>query len=368
MKVSLVASAAVLVAHSALAGGVERSTQSVATIFEPGNYIEFSYTTANPQVSGTQVLVFPPSITGSSSGNMADGYGQVGMSVKFAVTEKLDVALIYDNPFGAGVAYAFPTAYFATGSTAALNTTSFTAVGRYRFGDNFSAIAGIRQQRMNASAIIPFIPGGYMGTASSDSGLGYLVGVAYERPDIALRVALTYNSTITHDMPTVETSALGVNNPSTTSVDTPQSVNLEFQTGIAPKTLLFGSVRWVDWSEFMIAPADYGTIVGGPLVSFADDTITYSLGVGRQLNEHWAAAFSVTHEPATGGLKSNLAPTDGRSAVGVGVTYRQDNMKLQAGVQHIWIGDATTSVFGAPGGAFTGNSALAFGMKVGFSF
>ena len=41
----------------------------------------------------------------------------------------------------------------------------------------------------------------------------------------------------------------------TTDVDTPQSVQLDFQTGVAPKTLVFGYVRWVDWSEFSISPA-----------------------------------------------------------------------------------------------------------------
>ena len=227
----------------------------------------------------------------------------------------------------------------------------------------------MRQQAFDANATIPFIPGGgYVGTTEKTSDTGFLVGAAYERPDIALRVALTYNSKISHDLPTTETSVLGVNRASTTSIETPQSINLDFQTGIAPKTLLFGGVRWVEWSEFTIAPADYSTIVGSPLVSFDDDTITYSLGVGRQLTENWAAALSVTHEPGTGGLKSNLAPTDGRTAVGVGVTYTQDNMKLQAGLQHIWIGDATTNVFGSPGGSFSDNTAVAFGMKVGFSF
>ena len=369
IRVALTASAALLAAHGAIAGGVDRSGQSISVIFERGNYAEFSFASVNPTVSGTQVLVFPPSVTGSSSGDMSNGYGYVGTAIKLAVTDKLDVALIYDQPFGASVSYPTPSAYFATGSMASLSTTAFTAIGKYRFSDKVSVYAGLRQQTMMASALIPFIPGGgYLGTTGSASGTGYLVGAAFERPEIALRVALTYNSSITHNLPTTETSLLGVGNTSTTVVDTPQSLNLDFQTGIAPKTLLFGGVRWVNWSDFSIAPADYGTIVGGPLVSFADDTITYSLGVGRQLNDSLSAAISVSHEPATGGLKSNLAPTDGSSSVGIALIYRQDNMKLQAGVRHIWIGDATTSVFGAPGGSFSGNTAIAFGMKVGFSF
>ena len=41
----------------------------------------------------------------------------------------------------------------------------------------------------------------------------------------------------------------------TTDLETPQSVQLDFQTGVAPKTLVFGYVRWVDWTEFNVTPA-----------------------------------------------------------------------------------------------------------------
>ena len=76
-----------------------------------------------------------------------------------------------------------------------------------------------------------------------------------------------------------------------TDVDTPQSVTLDFQTGVAPKTLVFGSIRWVDWSEFAISPPLYepatAALLGEPrpLVDYADDWWTYNLGVGRQLTD-----------------------------------------------------------------------------------
>jgi len=53
---------------------------------------------------------------------------------------------------------------------------------------------------------------------------------------------------------------------SVTEIKTPQSVNLEFQTGIAKVTLLFGSVRWVDWTAFNIFPADFPDV--NPIVSY----------------------------------------------------------------------------------------------------
>ena len=368
IRVSLAASAALLASQAAFAGGIERTTQSVGIIFETGNYVEFAFTSANPKVSGTGVLVTP----GAASGDMAPSYSTAGVAFKMPISDKIDVALIFDQPFGADVAYPFSPYYAGSAgpSTATLDSSALTGVVKYKFNDSFSVFGGIRHQSMTAQVSIPFI-GGYTATGSKSYNFGYLVGAAYERPEIALRVALTYNSSINHSLKTTETSVLaplGVSSP--TKIETPQSVNLEFQTGIAKNTLVFGSVRWAEWSKFSIDPAHYAALTGGAsLVSYADDVFTYKLGVGHRLNENWAIAASATYEKANGGVKSNLSPTDGKRAVGVGVTYTLDNMKIQAGISKIWIGDATTSLLGlAPAGNFTDNSALGFGMKIGFSF
>ncbi len=100
-------------------------------------------------------------------------------------------------------------------------------------------------------------------------------------------MALSANSPITHDIATSETSVLGVGNVSTTTVKTPRSINLSAQSGIAKDTLLFGSVRWVEWTAFDFTPADYFTLSsGGSLVSYNNDTVNYSLGIGRRINDN----------------------------------------------------------------------------------
>lgn len=366
MKLTLLASAALLAAQTAVAGGIDRSGHTVGVIFEEGNYVEFSFKSVAPKVTGVGAATSPT--PGAASGNVSPSYGLFGTALKFAVTDKLDAALIFDQPFGAEVNYP-ASAYFATGANASLTSTALTGVLRYKFTDRFSIIGGLRSQDLKAGAAVPFVAG-YTAAGAGDQAAGYLIGAAYERPEIAMRVALTYNSAIEHSLATFETSALlpgGATSP--TTIETPQSINLDFQTGIAPKTLLFGSVRWAEWSKFDISPAHYAALTGGAsLVSFSDDRITYTLGLGRQLNETWSIAGTFTHEAQVGGFASNLSPTDGYTSVGVGVTYRNDNMKLQAGVSHTWIGDATTGLFGVAAGEFADNTALGFGMKVGFSF
>lgn len=69
-----------------------------------------------------------------------------------------------------------------------------------------------------------------------------------------------------------------------TSVTTPQSVNLDFQTGVMKHTVAFANVRWVNWEDFSIRPnyfgqaADARGLVGANLVDYSDDQISATLG------------------------------------------------------------------------------------------
>ena len=91
-------------------------------------------------------------------------------------------------------------------------------------------------------------------------------------------------------------------------------MQLDFQTGVAPKTLVFGYVRWVDWPEFTTPPL-FGQITAAaagqsvPLVKYESAIWTYNLGIGRQLTDRLAGAFSITYEPETGDTMPTLAPT-----------------------------------------------------------
>lgn len=360
-----------LTTAAAHAGGIDRSGQSILAIFEKGNYAELSFGRVSPDVSGNATATYG----GFASGDMAGDYNQIGMAVKTDLTSSLSMALILDQPFGANVAYPVlgtpPATYYAAGSTATLKTTALTGVLKYTTANNLSVYGGMRYEKMSAEASIPFVAS-YTADSDNSGAVGYLIGAAWEKPEIALRVALTYNSKISHDFNVVETSLLtgGRPLPGTTTVDSPQSVNLDFQTGVAKDTLVFGSIRWVDWSEFEIAPAHYAALTsGGALVDYDSDTITYTLGVGRRFNENWAGAVSIGYEGAVGGFASNLGPTDGRTSITLGATYTKDNLKISGGVSYVMIGDAETTLNDViASGQFTDNSALGVGIRIGYSF
>ena len=358
MKQFAVVTAAMLAATSgAYAGGVERSTQSVAILFEEGRYVELSFGRFAPDVSGT--------VAGGavSSGDMAGDYNSWSLGYKMDIGESMSFAMILDEPIGANVNYPASAApYPLAGSTAKLTSGAITALLRYQFENNVSVYGGLRYETVHGVVSLPSVPGGYTLNTNHDSELGYVVGVAWEKPEIAARVALTYNSAITHTLDATETGLLAGTSQFDTEV--PQSVNLEFQTGIAKDTLLFGSIRWVDWTAFVIDPDGY--IPPDPLVDYAGDRVTYNLGIGRRFNDAWSGAVTIGYEKANGELTGNLGPSDGMKSIGLAATYTMDNMKITGGVRYVDIGDATTNP--PISGVFTDNSGVGFGIRVGYTF
>jgi len=356
-------------ATAAAAGGLDRSGQGIGILFEPGTVVELSFATVTPQVSGVGAGTTPSLVTptpGAASGSMAPTFIMPGFGYKQDLGKSLSLALIYDQPFGADASYPL-SSYFAATTTAKLSSNALTALLRYKLPSNFSVYGGVRYLSMKATASIPFVAG-YKVTGNGDSGFGYVVGAAYEKPEMALRVALTYSSKVTLNLPTTETggSAPGT---STTKTKTPQSVNLDFQSGVAPKTLVFGSIRWVNWKDFKLTPADFLATAHSSLVSYNGDTTTYTLGVGHKFDEHWSGAVTFGYEAQTGGFSLNLSPVDGQTSIGVGGSYTNGKMKITGGLQYIKIGNANTTLGGGVAAAnFTSNRAVAAGLKVAFNF
>lgn len=373
MKRIVTVAAGLAAAGAAHAGGIDRSGQSSSVLFEKGNYAEFSLGYASPNVSGTQTQTLSPlSTAGAKSGDMVGSYLIPEFAFKKDFGPHVAAALIYDQPFGASVNYPVATslpAYFANGSLAKLSTNALTGLIKYRFDSNVSVFGGVRWQTMREHASVPIVAG-YTGQGANSGAFGYVLGAAYEKPEIGLRVALTYNSAIRYNVATFETYAGGALS-STTEIKTPQSVNLEAQTGINPTTLLFGSIRWVDWKKFNITPKLYYTLTsGGSLVAYSGNTTTFTLGVGHKFNDKWSGAVSVMYEPKIGGFSSNLGPTDGKAGISLGATYAvNDQVKITAGVSYIRIGSTQTTLNGSTEAAdFSGNHAVAVGVKVGYTF
>lgn len=370
---TLIATGLALYATGGFAGGIDRSGQSVSPLFEQGTYLEFSFATISPKVSGVQSGTYNDGTTvvpglGQSSGDMAADYTQFGFAYKRDLSEKLAMALIFDQPFGANVDYSYidsPAPYAFTGSTAEITTNSVTAILGYKVTDRIGVHAGLRAMQSSGKVTLS---SGYTMETSKETDYGYLVGASYEIPDIALRASLTYNSEIPIDFGTTENSVFD----SEMRTVLPQSVNLDFQTGIAANTLLLASVRWADWSVFDITPTAYFAQTNEALVSYGNDSVSYSLGIGRRFNDKLSGSATVGYEASQGGYAGNLGPTDGYTSLTLGLKYQvNDTTAISGGVSYAWIGDAETenpTALGTTFGEFTNNSAVGVGFKVAYNF
>lgn len=366
MKNTLTLSAALmLTTTAATAGGLERAATTFGPLFEDGTYVELSFGQIQPDVTGSAAT--PGGAL--ESGNVGVDYTTFGAALKFDVTPDVAVALIIDQPYGADVKYPEGTGYPLAGADAAIDATGVTILGQYKFNENYSVYFGPRAVTMDGFAIIPGATGTYDATYAEDTAFGYVVGAAYERPEIALRVALTYTSELSfsHDTTIVGLPDAAVAN---TEYTLPAAITLDFQSGIAEDTLLFGSIRYAEWTQTEINSFGFP---GNPLVSYDNDVTTYTLGVGRKFTEALSGAVSVSFEAETDGIASNLAPTDGNTSIQLGGTYDFGNgFEVTGGARYIMVGDAETRIpvpgVGILEPQFEENDAVAFGLKVAYNF
>ena len=109
-----------------------------------------------------------------------------------------DQPLAGDTSYGAGT-FKFPV-YQGTG--AEVHTFEVTAALSYDVTPSVKIYGGLRAQRFDVTSRVSF--SNYDVDADPKWGYGYLFGAAYEKPEIALRVALTYYSAINYDLSTTE--------------------------------------------------------------------------------------------------------------------------------------------------------------------
>jgi long-chain fatty acid transport protein len=492
---------ATLPATGVFAAALDRSGQSMAAFFQPGNYFEAGLSVLDPTVEGQEAGKTPA--PHDQIKDMADDYYFPTAAVKVQFNDKFSFGLLYDQPFGAAATYSGNNIFVANGADKAfspaleavimsqarptfdaltaeqrvgaalkaqgvdLSSTTGQAIyqgtlakyktpeasvensvvkstidagvlaavnSQYRARidqanttvqgvtgatsvdvdtESLSMVFGfspIKNITLYAGPVYQLVKGdislrgsaysvynGYDLHIKNTEGWGWLAGAAYQIPEIALKASLTYRSEIDHDVKNAtETGyeAIGAlyptevaaikNGSGTTTVTTPQSVNIDLQSGIMADTVAFANIRWVNWKDFAVQPYKFGQIsklataaTGGKgfnLVEYSDDQYSVTAGVGRKLNEKWAGNVSVGWDSGAGNPVTTLGPTEGYWNLGVGMQYSPaSNYFIAGGVKYFWLGDAKAQS-GADAGTdaylaeFKDNHAIAYGMKIGYRF
>ncbi|MEL7090326.1 MAG: outer membrane protein transport protein [Pseudomonadota bacterium] len=414
-RVLALAAVAATAATSASAAGLDRSFQSISPIFNDSGTLSFSHSRVMPSVTGSDS-------TGASY-DVGESYSNTTLAYTHGVSDKFTLGFIVDQPFGADTFYnGDPTATNLAGTAAELSSEAFTLLGKYQLNERVSLIGGIKGQRVKADVKLNGLSyaraistsavariagvdsttlgaallgdptaiaalgglatvtalgsqvtaqvgqfqadGGYSFQMDAETEYGWVVGAAYEIPDIALRLAVTYHSEIDYSANTTETLLGNVGVPGTVNYVTPESLNIEFQTGIAADTLLLASYRWSAFEDVDVVPF----ALGSDLVNL-DNAQRFTLGVGRRFSDEWSGTAILSYEPkGDDDLVSPLGPTNGLFGISIGGRYVKDNLEVVGGINYSWLGDAEAEVGGQSQASFTGNSSVAVGFNVKFTF
>ena len=378
LKINTVVAVLLATTSMATAGGMDRATTGTSTLFEKGSYAELSYASTAPSIGPNANLLL-----GLAGGmNVTQSFTTTQFSFKTDLNDKLSVAISSNNnPFGVDVDFDD----FATGGgayagitslRANLGSTAVTSMARYKITDRVSAIAALKYQTVSGTADVSVplsaasggaVDGDVSMTRASDTN--FIVGASYEIPEIALRVVGTYESEATFD-PSVIAETSGANT-GPGQIKTPEVLMLEFQSGVAANTLVFGSIRHAKWED---AQVKMSAAYGNAQLSDFDNSTTYTLGVGRKFSDSFSASLSASVDTGDGDDASLLAPTGGSTAISLGGKYTLNNgMAISGGVSHRVYNSATwygndSELGGGDDVTFGDNSVTTLGMKLSVSF
>jgi long-chain fatty acid transport protein len=396
-KIAAAFAFAALGASTVFAAGMERTQLPTSMMFKEGNYASLSFSSTAPDVTDNRY---------APAKSMYADYSSVTGTFKTQLNEKLSVGIARYQSEGIDLSYVdsgstfsglgpitnfknYPYATLCGPITAPAisgpdctdaQQAQLTAFGNmnepyvnlkvistalmfgYKVKDDVTVIAGIKHSAGSATADVVQTPYGDS-THDKSTDTAMILGASFEKPEIALRATLVYQakSRFSHTARTV-LPTIGVTSVLTnTRSATPERLTLDFQTGIAKDTLLFGSIHHAKWSDAHI----YFDGSATPRSTWTT-TNSYSLGVGRKLSDTWAISASLNKEAASEATGSSLlSTTDGVTGITLGGKFTRDNMTITAGVNKSELGDKTVTSIAGPG-TFSGNSATTFGFKVSF--
>ncbi|WP_168541705.1 outer membrane protein transport protein [Acinetobacter sp. A2] len=317
------------------AAGLERSNQSIQAFFEKGNYAEVSMLQVNPNVSGK---VQPVSSVGSpefSTGDMVNKQHYFQAALKLQPHPQISVALLFDQPFFTDVGYQFKTTHPSSEiADVEFDSNNMTALVGFQPNANWNLFTGVSYQSFSGNLRIGThvdnIYFDYDVHFPKDHAWGWLAGISYQLPEYAFTTAITYRSKIKHHTNASE-SFLGfpleIAPQHATTIQTPESINFDFHTGLPAQNFLYASLRWVNWQDFEIQPSQYAAMLQQVpnmnlnLIDYQKNQWSARLGVAHQWSPKWITAVEGLWDSGAGNPASSFNPVDGYLGLGTGLIY-----------------------------------------------
>ncbi|ESY70955.1 MULTISPECIES: OmpP1/FadL family transporter [Mesorhizobium] len=306
---------------SAHAGGLERGGYDIDLLFDPAPFAteaEATYVMPDRKYENAR----GPGGANLGLGTSADGaepYWVPRIGGKIQVVQGVDCMIDYSQPWGAHTAPGIWNGAFSNIETD-IKSNNYAGTCSYKFDvgkGQLRFIGGVFYQEISGfkEGLVGFNPFGPSPIGRVDleaNGWGWRAGVAYEIPEIALRASLVYNSQVKLDNISGSlTTPVGSQAIYGSTQHMPDSLELKFQSGIAPGWLAFGSIKWVNWSVLQSVPIcptpqapPAACFTNGPgQVTSLDlmyrDGWTVSGGVGHKFNDQWSAAGQLSWDRGT---------------------------------------------------------------------
>jgi long-chain fatty acid transport protein len=365
----ILAMGVLLAATSAQAGGLERAGYNIDLLFDPSDYaLETGVTYVNPQRKLNNVddrIDADGQLEGLPDNGIrdTDGYWVPRAGVKASFGEAIDCMADYSEPWGAHINPGRNWEGANDNIETKIESRNYAATCSYAFDAGQGQIriigGGFYQEVYGFKDRLVFaLPAGFpidgVGRLKLEGdGWGWRAGVAYEIEEYALRTSLVYNSAVdldniigTLDLSQVPAAVLpgfaGGVTPVFGSASMPDSLEFKFQTGVAPGWLVFGGIKWTDWSQLQSLPfCPEVARAGGcatrtptqPSTELTSldllyrDGWTVSGGVGHKFDEKWSGALSLTWDRGTG---TGIGTQTDTWTVGAGVSYTPtENVELR---------------------------------------
>lgn len=338
------------------AAALERSGQSILPFLEPSNYTEFSYGAVEGNLSGEnsnkEQLSQALHVTDFSTGNLIEDFFFVQGAVKWQLNPQISAGLLFDQPYGIKLNYDYsPESILGHEQLEAINiqlkSRNITALMGYQPTERWNVYGGLAYQsfdgHLNLFGQSFYVFNGYSVELKRDNSFGWLTGISYQIPEIAFRANLTYRSEINHKNQAEESLPFSSSAVSdTTKITTPQSVNLDFMSAISTHNLIYGSARWVDWSDFEIKPNGFNQIIQPyiaylpaladlNLIDYQSDQWSAKIGVAHKLNERAFASLETVWDSGSDNPASTINPANGYHGLGTGFRYQLTPKKFFSG-------------------------------------
>lgn len=304
----------------AQAGGLERGGYNIDLLFDPGQYVfESGVTYVAPQrklenVRDTDATNGNLTARGNG-GTQTENYFVPRVGFKAGLTEGVECMADYSQPWGSHTKPGTSWAGANDNVETKVNSHNYALTCSYKFdvgpgqlrligGGFYQELDGFQEKLGN-----PAPAAGFTGVGRLDlegDGYGWRIGAAYEIEEYALRASLVYNSQvklddITGTRDTRLVIAGGALQNVYGSASMPDSLEMKVQSGVAPGWLVFGSVKWTDWSQ--LQKIRFFNRANNQEVATLDlgyrDGWAVSGGVGHKLNDQWSVAGSLTWDRGT---------------------------------------------------------------------